>query len=88
MTDNAGLKNKVAVVTGAAGDIGKATINLLTSHKAKILALDIDPAVHSLAQGERVITHVCDVSREQDVVSAVSVRAGGYAYQQRGNNPQ
>ncbi|WP_029592782.1 SDR family NAD(P)-dependent oxidoreductase [Franconibacter pulveris] len=78
MTDYAGLKNKVAIVTGAAGDIGKATINLLISHEAKILALDIDPAVHSLAQGERIITQVCDVSREQDVVSAVALAQSAF----------
>lgn len=73
MADFFGLKNKVAIVTGAAGDIGRATVHLLVSHGAKVLALDIDPAVHALAQRNQVVTQICDVSQEQQVISALTL---------------
>lgn len=73
MADFFGLKNKVAIVTGAAGDIGRATVHLLVSHDAKVLALDIDPAVHALAQRNQVVTQICDVSQEQQVISALTL---------------
>ncbi|WBU47771.1 SDR family oxidoreductase [Kosakonia pseudosacchari] len=73
MADFFGLKNKVAIVTGAAGDIGRATVHLLVSHDAKVLALDIDPAVHALAQHNQVVTQICDVSQEQQVISALTL---------------
>lgn len=72
MADFFGLKNKVAIVTGAAGDIGRATVKLLVSHEAKVLALDINPAVHALAQRNQVVTQICDVSQEHEVISAVA----------------
>ncbi|SEK50355.1 NAD(P)-dependent dehydrogenase, short-chain alcohol dehydrogenase family [Kosakonia sacchari] len=73
MADFWGLKNRVAIVTGAAGDIGKASVKLLVSHDAKVLALDIDPAVHALAQRNQVVTQRCDVSQEEEVISAVAL---------------
>lgn len=73
MTDILGLKNRVAIVTGAAGDIGKATVKLLVSHGVKVLALDIDPMLHTLAQRNQVITQRCDVSQEYEVISAVAL---------------
>ncbi|QOV65648.1 SDR family NAD(P)-dependent oxidoreductase [Kosakonia pseudosacchari] len=73
MADFFGLKNKVAIVTGAAGDIGRATVHLLVSHDAKVLALDINPAVHALAQRNQVVTQICDVSQEQEVISALTL---------------
>ncbi|PDO88268.1 SDR family NAD(P)-dependent oxidoreductase [Kosakonia pseudosacchari] len=73
MADFFGLKNKVGIVTGAAGDIGRATVHLLVSHDAKVLALDINPAVHALAQHNQVVTQICDVSQEQQVISALTL---------------
>jgi len=73
MSDFLGLQNRVAIVTGAAGDIGKATVKLLISHKVKVLALDIDPAVQTLALNNQVMTRICDVSQEQEVISAVAL---------------
>lgn len=73
MADFFGLKNKVAIVTGAAGDIGRATVHLLVSHDAKVLALDINPAVHALAQRNQVVTQICDVRQEQEVISALTL---------------
>lgn len=73
MADFLGLANRVAIVTGAAGDIGKASVKLLVSHGVKVLALDIDPAVHALAQRNQVATQRCDVSQEEEVISAVAL---------------
>ncbi|MEN0584638.1 MULTISPECIES: SDR family oxidoreductase [unclassified Kosakonia] len=73
MADFLGLTNKVAIVTGAAGDIGRFTVKRLVSHDAKVLALDIDPAVHALAQRNQVVTQICDVSQEQEVISAFTL---------------
>jgi len=73
MADFFGLKNKVAIVTGAAGDIGRSTVKRLVSHDVKVLALDIDPAVNALAQRNQVVTQICDVSQEQEVISAVTL---------------
>lgn len=73
MADFLGLANRVAIVTGAAGDIGKATVKLLVSHGAKVIALDIDPAVRALAQRNQVATQRCDVSQEEEVISAVAL---------------
>ncbi|AHJ74379.1 SDR family NAD(P)-dependent oxidoreductase [Kosakonia sacchari] len=73
MADFFGLQNKVAIVTGAAGDIGRSTVKHLVSHDVKVLALDIDPAVHALAQRNQVVTQICDVSKEQEAISAVTL---------------
>ncbi|WP_200552784.1 SDR family NAD(P)-dependent oxidoreductase [Kosakonia sp. LAM2021] len=73
MADFLGLTNKVAIVTGAAGDIGRSTVKRLVSHNVKVLALDIDPAVNALAQRNQVVTQICDVSQEQEVISAVTL---------------
>ncbi|MEJ8323775.1 SDR family oxidoreductase [Kosakonia sacchari] len=73
MADFLGLTNKVAIVTGAAGDIGRSTVKRLVSHDVKVLALDIDPAVNALAQRNQVVTQICDVSQEQEVISAVTL---------------
>ncbi|SFF27890.1 NAD(P)-dependent dehydrogenase, short-chain alcohol dehydrogenase family [Phytobacter palmae] len=73
MTDSLGLKNRVAIVTGAAGDIGRATVELLIGHGAQVVALDIAREVHSLALNNQVITRVCDVSKEHEVISSVAL---------------
>ena len=45
-----GLSGKVAIVTGAAGGIGRSTVDLLTAHGVQVVAEDISPAVNELAQ--------------------------------------
>lgn len=39
------LADTVAIVTGAAGGVGRATVGLLTTRGARVGAEDIDPAV-------------------------------------------
>jgi NAD(P)-dependent dehydrogenase (short-subunit alcohol dehydrogenase family) len=68
------LDGKVAVVTGAAGEIGSATIRLLAERGARIVAIDLDGdglkrTVGDLPASTLAIT--ADVSREDDVASYV-----------------
>lgn len=65
MSDNFyGLRGKVAVVTGAAGDMGAATVKLLLNHGANVIAQDINPAVTQLALHQRVVPVINDVRDE------------------------
>lgn len=65
MSDNFyGLRGKVAVVTGAAGDMGAATVKLLLDHGANVIAQDINPAVTQLALHQRVVPVINDVRDE------------------------
>jgi len=68
-----GLNNKVVIVTGAAGGIGKATVNLFVEHGARVIAQDIHPEVNNMAIPDRVIPLVCDVRQEQSAINAVAV---------------
>ncbi len=72
------LDGKVAVVTGAAGEIGSATIRLLAERGARIVAIDRDGdglkrTVGDLPASTLAIT--ADVSREDDVASYVKQAA-------------
>lgn len=49
------LKDKIAIVTGAASGIGKATAKLFAEHKAKVVVADID-----MDGGEQTVTEIRD----------------------------
>ena len=54
--------NKVAIVTGAAGGIGRATVERLRNDGATVVGLDINPAVVENLTGERLTGIVCDIT--------------------------
>lgn len=67
----------VAVVTGAASGIGKATALLLGAAGARVACLDVSPAVDDVANevnanGGEAFAKNCDVSEEVDVKAAIS----------------
>ncbi|MFV0574198.1 MAG: SDR family NAD(P)-dependent oxidoreductase [Vibrio sp.] len=68
------LTNKVAVVTGAAGGIGQAIVEKLTSEGAKVLAVDLSPEalkVFDVYSNEKVQTFTVDVTDYQQVEGMV-----------------
>ena len=77
--------NKVALVTGAAVGIGRATAILLAQNGAKLVLVDIngeklEALKAELAEyGDKMLTFVCDVSNEQAVnkVAEESLKAFG-----------
>jgi len=70
-----GLDGKVAIVTGAAGRIGKATVQRLVEEGVRVAAADVNATgVEALA--DRLGTHVlaieCDASDEGSIASLVA----------------
>ncbi len=82
--DGIRLDGKVAVVTGAAGEIGTATIQLMALRGARIVAIDrnqdaLAKAVATLPANAEAISLVADVTNEDDVEGYVrkAVEAAG-----------
>ena len=70
-----GLRDHVAIVTGAAGGLGRATVELLHALGASVVAEDVVPGVESLgALGDRVATVRGDV-RERATADVAVARA-------------
>lgn len=74
------LDGKVAVITGAASGIGRATVDLFVAEGAKVIAADLQEDKgariehdHANAQGGRAVKFVrCDVMQEADIAAAVN----------------
>jgi rhamnose utilization protein RhaD (predicted bifunctional aldolase and dehydrogenase)/NAD(P)-dependent dehydrogenase (short-subunit alcohol dehydrogenase family) len=66
------LTGKVALVTGAAGGIGKASVEALRAAGAAVVALDVSPSITSAFQGEGVLGLVCDVTDRVALEGAVA----------------
>lgn len=73
-----GIKDSVAIVTGAGGGIGKAEIKRLAREGAKIFAVDISEKGLEVMKKEmesegyqNIYTYVCDGSNEDEVKNAV-----------------
>jgi NAD(P)-dependent dehydrogenase (short-subunit alcohol dehydrogenase family) len=76
MADRIRLDGKVAVITGAAGVIGTATIRLLAERGARIVAVDrreqdLKTAIKDLPAAAQALTITADVSREDEVAEYV-----------------
>jgi NAD(P)-dependent dehydrogenase (short-subunit alcohol dehydrogenase family) len=74
MAEPASLSGKVAIVTGAAGEIGSATIRLLAERGARVVAVDRDANNLKRATAKlpaSTLPVVADVTREDDVASYV-----------------
>jgi NAD(P)-dependent dehydrogenase (short-subunit alcohol dehydrogenase family) len=66
------LEGKVAIVTGAASGIGRATALRLEERGALVVAEDINPEVQEMAN-DRVVPFVGDVSLEETAKGVVSL---------------
>src|SRR5215510_2234919 len=64
---------KVALVTGAAGGIGRAVVSLLRKHDHCVVAQDLSPAVAELAEPGAVVTLCADVSLSESARQAVEM---------------
>lgn len=76
MTDRIRLDGKVAVVTGAAGVIGTATLLLLAERGARIVAVDrrerdLQAAIAELPASAQALAVTADVSDEDEVANYV-----------------
>ncbi|MCG6203498.1 SDR family oxidoreductase [Rhodopseudomonas sp. HC1] len=76
MTDRIRLDGKVALVTGAAGVIGRATITLLAARGARIVAVDRDAdalreAIAALPASAQALALTSDVTQEDQVAGYV-----------------
>jgi len=66
------LEDKVALVTGAAGDIGRCTVERLRERGCRIVASDVKPSIESLAERGRIECISGDVRQEETAERAVS----------------
>ena len=67
------VQNKVAIVTGAASGIGRATVELLHTRGAFVVAEDINLAVKELFKGQdRIVPFVGDAASEETAQAVVA----------------
>ncbi|MEJ0042475.1 MAG: SDR family oxidoreductase [Rhizomicrobium sp.] len=69
------LEGKVAVVTGAASGIGRATVDLFVAEGARVVAADIqDDKGARIEEDHKGMAHYvrCDVTQEKDIAAAVN----------------
>mgnify|MGYP001583297006 CR=1 FL=1 len=75
------LKDKVAVVTGAASGIGRATAELFATEGARVVALDRNPSVETDPPRGAVFAAICDVTaaaKVEDLSRRVVRELGSY----------
>ena len=76
------LEGKVAVITGAASGIGRASVDLFVSEGARVVAADIqDDKGARMEEDHKGMVHYvrCDVMKEADIEAATSVGVTPYS---------
>ena len=67
------LEGKVAIVTGVASGIGRATALLFAARGAQVIGEDINPVVKELSSSERILPFVGDVASEDSAKRVVAL---------------
>src|SRR6185369_2918573 len=62
---------EVALVTGAASGIGRATVEALLARGAAVVGLDVDPRVETMLARPEFLGLPCDVTVEEDLAEAL-----------------
>ena len=61
------FEGKIALVTGAASGIGRATVEAFHDQGAVVVALDIDPEIEQLFDKKGILGLVCDVTKMSEM---------------------
>jgi NAD(P)-dependent dehydrogenase (short-subunit alcohol dehydrogenase family) len=72
------LEGKVALVTGAAGDIGRCTVKRLHERGCRIVAADVKPNVDSLAEPPDIVCITGDLRQQETARRAVAAAVGHF----------
>lgn len=72
------FEDKVALVTGAAGDIGRCTVEKLVEQGCRIIATDSKASIEALADRGRVVCVSGDVRQEATAARAVAAALAEY----------
>lgn len=74
-----GLKDKVVLITGAAGEIGRSAVARFCERGARIVAVDIDKEkLQTVVAGREAIAVHCDLTDRQSCAAAVKQALGTY----------
>jgi len=65
------LQGQVAIVTGAASGIGRATLDKLHADGAAVVGLDINPVMKDASNGKDKLGLVCDLTKDSDIQAAI-----------------
>lgn len=69
---------EVALVTGAASGIGRATVEMLLKRGAAVIGVDIDPKIQSLFKPPAFTGLVCDLTNEKQIDAMITVAERAY----------
>jgi len=61
------FEGRIALVTGAASGIGRATVEALHAQGAVVVALDINPDIKQLFDKEGILGLICDVTERDEI---------------------
>lgn len=75
------LKNKIAIVTGGTGGLGRAAVELFVAEGAKVVIADLDESRGKALENElggRAIFKLADVSKAKDIQELIDCAAGHF----------